>query len=329
MPRHPRRRRRRRLGCRRWRCRRRRLMWVGRMWLGSPATRCSGRPTGCLVGRQVGTVGADVVSFSDTGLGCVDQLLLPGVCDQCQWCLGAVGSGERDHRCPATPATAGDTGWGVGGGGVGVGDRCGLAGCGWGVRVHGAAVGQRCVGWTQVGTAGADVVSFSDTGLAASTSYYYRVFATNASGDSAPSAVAQRRSTPPPPRRWRRVGCRRWRCRRRRSMWVGRMWLGSPGTGCSGRRTGCLVGPRSGPPGLDVVSFSDTGLGRVDQLLLSGACVQCQWCFGAVGSGQRDYGAGWRRVGCRRWRCRRRRSMWVGRMWLGSPGIGWSVHPMV
>ena len=71
---------------------------------------------------QVGTAGADVVSFSDTGLGRVDQLLLPGVCDQCQWCLGAVGSGQRNHRCPATPAAAGDTGWGVGGGGVGVGD---------------------------------------------------------------------------------------------------------------------------------------------------------------------------------------------------------------
>jgi titin len=44
-------------------------------------------------------------------------------------------------------------------------------------------------GWVQVGTTGQDVVSFSEVGLAASTAYSYRVVATNASGDSAPSAV--------------------------------------------------------------------------------------------------------------------------------------------
>ena len=30
-------------------------------------------------------------------------------------------------------------------------------------------------GWAQVGTTGQDVTSFSDTGLAASTTYFYRV----------------------------------------------------------------------------------------------------------------------------------------------------------
>ena len=44
-------------------------------------------------------------------------------------------------------------------------------------------------GWTQVGTTSVDVVSFSNTGLTASTTYHYRVLATNASGASAPSAV--------------------------------------------------------------------------------------------------------------------------------------------
>jgi fibronectin type 3 domain-containing protein len=44
-------------------------------------------------------------------------------------------------------------------------------------------------GWAQVGTTGAGVVAFSDTGLSASTTYWYRVLATNSAGDSVPSAV--------------------------------------------------------------------------------------------------------------------------------------------
>jgi large repetitive protein len=44
-------------------------------------------------------------------------------------------------------------------------------------------------GWAEVGTTGADETTFSDTGLAAATSYYYRVLATNSAGDSTPSAV--------------------------------------------------------------------------------------------------------------------------------------------
>jgi fibronectin type 3 domain-containing protein len=44
-------------------------------------------------------------------------------------------------------------------------------------------------GWVLVGATGQNVVSFSDTGLAASTTYWYRVVAFNNSGTSAPSAV--------------------------------------------------------------------------------------------------------------------------------------------
>ncbi len=44
--------------------------------------------------------------------------------------------------------------------------------------------------WVQVGTTSRDVLSYGDTGLAASTSYSYRVVATSANGDSAPSTVA-------------------------------------------------------------------------------------------------------------------------------------------
>ncbi|MFY9615690.1 MAG: N,N-dimethylformamidase beta subunit family domain-containing protein [Candidatus Dormiibacterota bacterium] len=43
-------------------------------------------------------------------------------------------------------------------------------------------------GWTQVGTS--TTTSFSNTGLSPSTTYYYRVLASNATGDSGPSTVA-------------------------------------------------------------------------------------------------------------------------------------------
>jgi fibronectin type 3 domain-containing protein len=51
-------------------------------------------------------------------------------------------------------------------------------------------------GWVQVGSTGQDVVSFSDTGLAPSTTYFYRVVATSQNGDSAPSAVVSATTAP-------------------------------------------------------------------------------------------------------------------------------------
>ncbi|MGH7215379.1 MAG: fibronectin type III domain-containing protein, partial [Tepidisphaeraceae bacterium] len=45
-------------------------------------------------------------------------------------------------------------------------------------------------GFTQVGTTGAGVLTFNDTGLAASTTYYYHVIAYNAGGDGATSPQA-------------------------------------------------------------------------------------------------------------------------------------------
>jgi hypothetical protein len=44
-------------------------------------------------------------------------------------------------------------------------------------------------GWTTVATTGQDVTSSSDTGLTPGTTYSYRVFATNAAGDSPASDV--------------------------------------------------------------------------------------------------------------------------------------------
>lgn len=45
-------------------------------------------------------------------------------------------------------------------------------------------------GWSQIGTTAANVTSFANTGLAASTTYWYRVIASNATGDSPASTSA-------------------------------------------------------------------------------------------------------------------------------------------
>ncbi len=45
-------------------------------------------------------------------------------------------------------------------------------------------------GWTRVGTTPSSTTAFQDTGLSASTAYYYRVLATNTAGSSDPSNVA-------------------------------------------------------------------------------------------------------------------------------------------
>jgi lysophospholipase L1-like esterase len=50
--------------------------------------------------------------------------------------------------------------------------------------------------WVSVATTAADVTSHSDTGLAADTTYYYRVVATNTGGDSPPSPVATATTKP-------------------------------------------------------------------------------------------------------------------------------------
>jgi titin len=44
-------------------------------------------------------------------------------------------------------------------------------------------------GWAGIGTAGQDVTVYTDTALSPGTTYYYRIVATNAAGDSAPSNI--------------------------------------------------------------------------------------------------------------------------------------------
>jgi large repetitive protein len=56
-----------------------------------------------------------------------------------------------------------------------------------GYRVERSSDG--ATGWAPVATLGQDGTTYSDTGLSAGTTYSYRVFATNAAGDSPPSQV--------------------------------------------------------------------------------------------------------------------------------------------
>ncbi|HAT11891.1 MAG TPA: hypothetical protein DCS97_15170, partial [Planctomycetes bacterium] len=62
-------------------------------------------------------------------------------------------------------------------------------------------------GWTQIATPAANATSYGDSGLLASTAYYYRLRATNAAGDSSYTATASATTTtavtPSPIARWR------------------------------------------------------------------------------------------------------------------------------
>jgi hypothetical protein len=51
--------------------------------------------------------------------------------------------------------------------------------------------GSKCTNFAQIATVGANVTSYSDTGLAARTTYRYRVYAYNASGNSAYSNIVK------------------------------------------------------------------------------------------------------------------------------------------
>ncbi len=65
-----------------------------------------------------------------------------------------------------------------------------------GYRVERMLVGD--AGWTTLATTGQDVTQFIDVGLTGGTTYYYRVIATNASGESAPTeAVSAATSSAP------------------------------------------------------------------------------------------------------------------------------------
>ncbi|MDP9221023.1 MAG: DUF4082 domain-containing protein, partial [Actinomycetota bacterium] len=66
-----------------------------------------------------------------------------------------------------------------------------------GYRIERSADGS--TGWASAGTVAANVTVWSDSGLTPATTYFYRVIATNAAGDAAPSNVLALTTLPNPP----------------------------------------------------------------------------------------------------------------------------------
>jgi C1A family cysteine protease len=159
--------------------------------------RCNG--VGCSDFSQIATAGADVSSYSDTGLAAansysyrvqaanavrdsdysntdsaVTQELPLAPAAPTGLAASTVSSSQIDLTW--TDNTGDETGFKI--------ERC---------------MGVGCSDFSQIATAGADVTSYSNTGLTASTSYSYRVRAFNVGGDSGYSETATAVTQAPPP----------------------------------------------------------------------------------------------------------------------------------
>jgi hypothetical protein len=140
-------------------------------------------PNGTSGWTQIDTVGAGVTSYSDNSLGCSTPYYYRV---RAYSAYGDSGFSNIDSATtdacsgPTAPSDLTVTGASS--------DRIDL---GWtdnssdedGFKIWRSPNG--ATGWTQVGTVGADVTTFSDTTVVAGSTYYYRVNAYNAAGDSA------------------------------------------------------------------------------------------------------------------------------------------------
>jgi titin len=215
-------------------------------------------PDGVSGWAQVGVTGQDVVSFSDTGLAVSTAYFYRVVASN--------GSGDSAPSAvvsattaappppPVPEAPGGVTAVAVSSSQVDV-DWHDVAGeSGYAVQRSLDGVS----GWDQVGTTGQDVVSFSDTGLAASTAYFYRVVASNGGGDSVPSAVVSATTAPPPPVAPAGVSAVAASPSRIDAAWQD--VAGESGYRVQRSLNGVSGWAQVGTTAQDVVSFSDTGL---------------------------------------------------------------------
>ena len=145
---------------------------------------------------QVGSTGQDMTSFSDTGLAASTTYFYRVVATSGAGDSAPSAVVSATTQAPPPPrAPTGVTATAMSSSQVDVSweDVAGESG----YAVQRSANGSG--GWAQVGSTGQDVTSFSDIGLAASTTYFYRVVATSGAGDSAPSAVVSATTQAPPP----------------------------------------------------------------------------------------------------------------------------------
>jgi uncharacterized protein YkwD len=144
-------------------------------------------PDGVSGWAQVGTTGANVTTYQDTGLS-----------------AGATytyrvraynAAGNSPYSTTAQATTSAPNPPGAVGSLTAAAASSSQVNLSWsdvsgetGFKVERSADGQ--TGWTQIGTTGANVTTYQDTGLSASTPYYYRVRASNADGDGGYSPTA-------------------------------------------------------------------------------------------------------------------------------------------
>jgi fibronectin type 3 domain-containing protein len=151
---------------------------------------------GCASFAEIAQLGADITSYSDTGLaaGVTYSYRVRASNDAGNSAYSNVAAATTAGTLPAAPtaltATASSS------------TQINLA---WqdNATNESAYTIERCTNagctaFTQIAQVGANVTSYSNTGLAAGTTYSYRVRATNAAGDSAYSNVAAA-TTPGPP----------------------------------------------------------------------------------------------------------------------------------
>jgi hypothetical protein len=137
--------------------------------------------------NPLGTTGASVVSYSDSGVAAATT------CYYRVRATNAAGSSAYSNAAsattPAAPpaAPSGLTATAISSSQINVSWTDNASNeTGFKVERATASGGP----WSQIGTAGTNIASFADTTVAASTTYYYRVRATNATGDSAYSNIA-------------------------------------------------------------------------------------------------------------------------------------------
>jgi titin len=150
--------------------------------------RCSG--AGCSNFAQIATVGANVTNYSNTGLS--------GSTSYSYRVRAYNASGDSDYSNPASAVTqaaptlpAAPTNL------VATAIAKSQINLSWadnannetGFRIL-RCKGSTCTNFALIATVGANVTSYTNTGLAANTTYRYRVYAYNASGDSGSSNVA-------------------------------------------------------------------------------------------------------------------------------------------
>ena len=204
----------------------------GRTWRTKPDTRSNARPVPAAPTAQIATVGAGVITYSNTGSGRRTRPTTIGYERPTPGVIPPTRTKRMRPRSTAVPsapsglaATAVST------------SQINLSWTDNVTNETGFKIERKTGGggtYAEIATVGAGVTTYSDTGLTEATTYFYRVRATNAVGDSAYSNEANA-TTLPPSRLHRPV----WPLRpppAARSTCRGRTWRTKPDSRSNARR---------------------------------------------------------------------------------------------